>query len=199
MRDPEVAYWNNNFKMMKENLVADNIWKRQQILIKLLAHDFIDKKVLEIGVGFGSIAFILKRLFLDKIRYIGTDVSTTACNFLHHNCGVEMVHADITNLPRIQPDGFDFIIALDVLEHINPEDRELGYNGMHDTLSQNGKVLINNPLDESGHDNNFDYGLDDNGIKDMCLNRFEIDIKEPYSVMANKTLRNYEWIEMRKI
>jgi len=199
MRASEVGYWDNNFKSLDKNMVTDNVWKRQQLLKKLLTHDFIGSSVLEIGVGFGTVAFIFQRLYLSTLKYVGTDVSHKVCEFLRNGHGIDMVHTDITKLPKIEPDGFDYIIALDVLEHINPKDRELGYDEMYDSLSDGGLILINNPLDESNHDGEFDYGLDDKGIANMCGDRFELSIKAPYSVKCKQRVCNYEWIEMRKI
>lgn len=196
MRNSEKEYWNKVFGSLERKVIKDNVWKRAKIASRLLTHDLFEKKILEIGIGSGAIPLVLDRIFLSKFVYVGTDVSDTACEY-NRAMGLNVINTDITNLPTVQG-GFDFIFAFDVLEHINHEDRIEGYKEIIGTLADDGRVLMNNPLDDSLHEKQFDPGMTDYDFEVMKECGLKVVVREPYSVVCNGVNLSYEWIEMVK-
>jgi SAM-dependent methyltransferase len=147
------------------NSVTDNVHKRGQIVGHLLSScDWINKRVLEIGIGVGTTMAAMSVAMLGQWKYTGTDMSA---KFVARakDYGTDAVRTDICHLPG--DDGeFDRVIALDTLEHVHPDDRRQGYAEVARVTAVGGLLLINMPLQEhlySKHESEFDhrFGLDD--------------------------------------
>jgi ubiquinone/menaquinone biosynthesis C-methylase UbiE len=138
-----------------------NYWKQPNIMKNLLKYDFFGKTVVEIGVGHGFIAGLIRLLHGGKINYLGTDISEKFCEVASSLFNLKTVVCDSNNLPK-QDGEVDYIFAFDVLEHIHPKDRISVAHEFDRVLNRNtGMVFINSPLSETKHDPNFDFGIDD--------------------------------------
>lgn len=161
----ESDYWDKIAKQCwPENRVADNGYKRQPCLGRLLlACEWIDQDVLEIGHGVGTVAAAINISILGRWRYRGTDVSALFVAKMSEQFGLDCVVAQVTKLPG--EDGqFSRVICLDTLEHVHPQDREQGYAEIARVTAPAGLLLINMPLSEDAfHDPQFDhpFGFDD--------------------------------------
>lgn len=153
----EVEYWDSVAVQAK-----DNFNKRKKLLRYLLNYDFEDTEVLEIGTGLGTTATLLMFATGGTFKYIGTDISPKFCAYAKR-MGLNMVNARSDNLPFTEKQ-FDSIFAFDVLEHISHKDRPSVFTELSRVLKRGGTVFINNPLSESKHDKNFDFGFSQSEI-----------------------------------
>ncbi len=199
MRQAESDYWDvqadKRFKY-----VSDNSWKRAAIVHRLLTVEWVDKRILEIGVGFASVAAVLRIIFLDNFKYIGTDVSPIFCQKAKDFFDVDVVNTDIINLP-VTENGFNRIIALDSLEHVKPEDRPEGYRRLGFVMAPDATMFINMPLEETHHDLEFDYPFGNNDLVQIAeASNSRIVKYEEYMVYMsrNDTYRRYGWAVIQK-
>lgn len=154
VRPEEAAYWDAQAAKL-----CDNIWKRQWIVRKLLGFHLIGRRVLEIGVGPGNTFGAIGVVLLGNIKYMGTDVSAKYCEWNRKTWKADVRQADIREIPA-EDNWFDYVVALDSLEHVRREDRPQGYKEIDRVLKRkDGKVIINMPLSESAHNPEFDHGF----------------------------------------
>lgn len=197
MRAEESAYWDHiavNVKGKGAGGITDNIWKRCEIVSRILARRPIESRVLEIGAGQGMAAAAVNLTTLAHMRYVGTDVSKEFCDFVSRRWQLKMVQTDVLKLP----DGpFDFIWAFDTLEHVRPEERVAGYAEMGRVLAMHGTILLNIPLNESSHDQQFDWGMEEREVHDIAKATGTFITKyEPYDVQEIQ--RSYLWVELSR-
>lgn len=195
MRAEESKYWDHVAKVVKGGNVdgiKDNIWKRSYIVSKILNHRPIKARVLEIGVGQGLAAATVNLLTLGNISYTGTDVSPEFCSFVNRRWGLKAVNTDILKLP----DGpFDMVWAFDTLEHVRPEEREAGYKEIDRVLDKHGVILLNVPREDSEHEEEFDWGQDDNDILNLArITKTKVSKWERYTL--EEVDRSYLWVEL---
>lgn len=199
MRQAESDYWDVQAdKRLK--YISDNVWKRAAILHRLFTVEWVDKRILEIGVGFASVAAVMRVVYLDNFKYIGTDVSPMFCKKAKDFFDVDVVNTDLINLP-VTDGGFNRIIALDSLEHVKPEDRPEGYRRLGVVMAPDATLFINMPMEETQHDLEFDHPFGYNDliqISDACKAR--ITKYEEYTIhlTRNDTYRKYGWAVIQR-
>lgn len=199
MRADECQYWDDVAvkKGVEGDFYAnfnDNVWKRAEQASRILAHRPVNARVLEIGCGHGLLPVTIKGLMLGNFHYTGTDVSAKFCEFMKSRWQLNAVHTDITKLP----DGpFDMVWLFDTLEHIRLEDREFGYAEINRVLADTGVVLLNLPLDDSHHADEFERGV---SMRD-CARLAEVIggvvyKSEVYQIEEQKL--SFCWVEIRR-
>lgn len=162
----EVEYWEKTSqKCVKSDgvLLADNVWKRQLQLLRLLKYDWIKQKVLEIGTGNGVIAGALQVAVEGHWRYLGTELSPNFRQAAQAMFQLNTVEADVREIPG---DGYTRIIALDALEHVRPEHREEGYSRIAAVAAKDALLFIHLSYSESYHDKEFDHPF---GLSDLVM------------------------------
>lgn len=109
--------------------------------------------ILDAGSGFGQYTWYLSGLnphwFVDAVDVKEEQVAD--CNNFFSERGRQNVlfeKADLTTF--IKNDRFDFILSVDVMEHI--EDDEAVFRNFYDSLTQQGMLLISTPSDQGGSD-----------------------------------------------
>jgi SAM-dependent methyltransferase len=170
MRESESKYWDHvalNLKGIASGNINDNILKRCEVVRRILAHRPEKAKVLEIGAGLAMAAQAVNTVLLGNFHYIGTDVSPEFCKYVEQKFRFTMYHADILQLPACEG-GFDMVWAFDTLEHVRPEDRAAGYLEIGRVLAPHGVVLLNLPLDDCGHLDEFDHGITDQDAAELA-------------------------------
>lgn len=163
-------YWNNvdRAKRSNETLIVDNFAKRQVLVQALLSYPLHKAKVIELGTGLGVTADAIKRVY-GKIYYCGLDISEkyadTARKVFKHDVRI----VDLTE-PLPVPDNIcNTIFAFDTLEHIQPDKREGLWKELDRILhKQERLIFILNPLDESHHNSQYDFHLDERDIAQLA-------------------------------
>ena len=147
-------------------VIKDNWVKRKNILAEILKYDFWKKDVLELGCGVATLGAVIK-LTCGVNRYRGLDVSPAAVDLSKRAWGLDVKEGKTNSLPFNGP-GFDYVIALDVLEHINPEERLDTYKEINRVLNIGGRIMINNPLSESCHNPEYDFSFSEKDLVELC-------------------------------
>ena len=120
-------------------LMAWLFWKRIDVALRLLG-DISGKSVLDFGCG-GAVTF----KYLDQMhsRIVGCDeniaLAKQVCEALDINAGL------CQDLFKISETKFNFILALDVLEHI--ENSSALLDKFRSLLHANGKIILSGPTE----------------------------------------------------
>ena len=198
-------YWDSQAKrkfafLGAEKKIVDNIWKRQAIVRRLLACDFYEKSILEIGVGPGTTFAAIKLILLNRFNYIGTDVSKEYVDFVKNKWKMKVIQTDVTNLPGGN-DQYDYIVALDSLAHVPPNDRLSGFIEINRVLKSKGCIILNITKDIKPDPSNFDWGFFDGDLFRLTkICNLRIEKLEPYAIRILETgeIRNYVFFIGRK-
>lgn len=104
---------------------------------------FENAKMLDAGCGSGVSSLLLFGKTLEKVRYLGVDISDAVDiardRFNEMNIGAEFIQADITNLP-FNSSEFDMIFSEGVLHHTDSTEKSLKY--LVTLLKPNGFFLF---------------------------------------------------------
>lgn len=125
--------------------VEDEHWwyrERRSIIAKELRRVGPPGRALDIGAAGGGNTRVL---VAHGWRATAVDYSDTAVE-LARSRGIEACQGDATRLP-LPSQAFDFVMALDVLEHIEDDDAAIGE--LHRVLRPGGRALISVPCDMS--------------------------------------------------
>jgi SAM-dependent methyltransferase len=111
-------------------------------------------RVLDAGTGFGQYAYFIARSFPNaQVRAVDVkqDYLDNARRFLDQTPQGRQVVLAADDLTRLQSEGpFDFILSVDVMEHI--EDDRAVFRNFARVLVPGGHVLVNTPSDQGGSD-----------------------------------------------
>jgi 2-polyprenyl-3-methyl-5-hydroxy-6-metoxy-1,4-benzoquinol methylase len=128
---------------------SENIYTKQRILqtaqlIKKVAAK--DAKTLDFGVGYGDIASFFKE---EGLNYHGIDISTSFINTLRSKYGsVATMKFDVMNISDVAPASYDLLLALEVLEHIEPKNIFALISSFRNILKPNGVIIVSVPFKE---------------------------------------------------
>jgi len=129
-------------------------WHIRRELRQLKAGGFAPAHIADAGSGFGQYVYFLSKKFPEaSIR--GLDIKQEQvddCNTFFTSIGkgdrISFQFADLTELN--DPEAFDLILCVDVMEHIE-EDRVVLKN-YYNALKPGGVLLISTPSDQGGSD-----------------------------------------------
>lgn len=204
MNQKAVSYWNSQAlaSVYPEigKIRQDNFHKRRAEIARLMEDNFYKKSVLEIGIGNGVVAGVIKGIYWDSVNYQATELSNVFIEFCQSAHGIEVKQADVTELPF--PDrAFDYILALDSLEHVRPEEREKGNYEISRVMKKRSKLIINMPLTPSVHDDQFDHPFTMTDVGNL-RNQIKADLKSynEYTIHYENgiTPTSYAWIVMER-
>jgi len=127
----EIKYWIAERKLSKESRFA----------------------ILDAGSGFGQYTYFLSGLspkwFVDAVDVKDEQIADCTAFFTGINrSNVMFEKADLTKFSKL--DKFDFILSVDVMEHIHED--ELVFRNFFDSLTQGGMLMISTPSDQGGSD-----------------------------------------------
>lgn len=113
-----------------------------------------DADILDAGSGMGQYSWRMSRMG-PGWKITGIDINkedVDSCNDFFRKAGlshrVSFRCADLTTFD--EPGRFDFILSVDVMEHIADDDTV--FRNFHDSLKEGGIVLISTPSDQGGSD-----------------------------------------------
>jgi 2-polyprenyl-3-methyl-5-hydroxy-6-metoxy-1,4-benzoquinol methylase len=130
---------------------------REWYVKRELRRQFCSRKtpftVYDAGSGFGQYSYYIAKLF-PLASIFGIDLKeeqVNDCNTFFHSIGLTRCSFAVEDLTQIQhADTFDFILSVDVMEHI-PDDIGV-FNNFFRALKSGGTVLINTPSNLGGSD-----------------------------------------------
>lgn len=148
--------------------------------------------VLDAGFGFGQYAYWMAKKN-PNWKITGIDIKSeqvTDCNSFFTKAGIPNAVFETADLTKYnQPNTFDLIISVDVMEHIADDDAV--FRNFHNSLKTGGMMLISTPSDQGGSDVHNDhqtsfieehvrdgYNIDD--IRQKLLNAGFIRTEERY-------------------
>ena len=131
--------------------------------------------ILDAGSGFGQYTYFLSNCVRNAYIF-AVDVKQeqiTDCNAFFTRAGktdVLFEKADLTTFTI--PDKFNLILSVDVMEHIEEDDKV--FRNFYDSLTQEGMVLISTPSDMGGSDVH-DHDEEDSFIGEHVRDGYNID------------------------
>lgn len=200
-RRAEEQYWEriaSEHYDPETKILRDNWTKRQHIVRMLLEYDFSGKRILEIGCGLGIVATALRIPLGPDFDYIGTDICERFCQIASELNRLDVYYARADSLP-FESDSFDYLFLFDVMEHVRPDNRADIYSEVDRVLMKNSLVFLNNPLTQSRHDPEFDFGYDESDMADFCrVCRMHIERVTTYGLRIKDSEYRYQFVVMRR-
>ncbi len=136
--------------------------------------------LLDAGSGFGQYSYFLsginrKEWFLEAVDVKEEQIAD--CTAFFSRIGRSNVLFETADLIEYsKPDTFDFILSVDVMEHILEDEKV--FRNFHDSLTQEGVLLISTPSDQGGSDVH-DHEEDASFIEEHVRDGYNItDIRE---------------------
>lgn len=111
------------------------------------------QNILDAGSGFGQYEYYLAKRNKDwEIKAVDVkEEQVEDCNNFFSKIGLNNVHFEVADLTKfIEPEKFDLILCVDVMEHI--EEDELVLKNYCKSMKKGGMLLISTPSDQGGSD-----------------------------------------------
>ncbi len=152
------AFWNRLIREQIASASRNNITKQK---IKIVSNYLIERNgnILDVGVGYADLEKLLKKN-KSKLKVYGIDISSYA---VHQANKLEIGKFKKGSISKISfgKGYFDFVCALDVLEHISPHQTFNALKEINRVLKQNGEFIVSVPLNE--------------GLEEMVKNRLNLN------------------------
>ena len=123
----------------RRDLSQANFLTKNQAVLDLLVdgHTVRDAKILDIGCDTGSLLRVARDAF--GMTGLGIEVSERAARIAREEHGLEVMVGQVTEM-RLPPASFDFIVLVDVVEHV--ADPAALLDKVHQLLRPGGKIYI---------------------------------------------------------
>jgi SAM-dependent methyltransferase len=96
---------------------------------------------LELGCFTGA---VISQLEVDNVQVVGLETSHLAFVLAYPNIRSKMIFADLLSFEPNRK--FDVVLAMDILEHLNPVKFERYIDAIHAAVAENGYVYLNSPM-----------------------------------------------------
>ena len=194
MNPREVAYW--EAQAQGKNGLRHNVVKQCEILSRLLQYQPFGKSVLEIGCGQAITAAAVNLMCTGRFDYTGTELAPAYVDLVSRRWKLPCVQADVLALPDVKVDQ---VWLFDVMEHVRPADRVVAAQGIAERLKDDGLVLINTPLGDDGHDDEFEHGFEERDLHRFCEDGgFRLAKWERYALEYTHTTLHFAWVELMR-
>lgn len=151
---PEIE--DNNTQKLWDKLNANT--KDYEFKINPMAKDRVKRvaqlvsnqkvNVLNVGFGSGSLETEFFKLKSNKVDWFGVDISKKSVGMASRNFpGAKFSVGDITRL-KFKDEVFDYVLSLEVLEHIRPRMTFKALHELHRVLKKGGNLIVSVPLNE---------------------------------------------------
>lgn len=111
-----------------------------------------NKKVLDVGFGSAFLEYELKRKYGDKISVYGIDISRKSVKRASRIFKIWFFNEGDIVTVDLPKDSFDYVVALEVLEHIRPNLLFRALEKMKKSLKKDGLFVVSVPLNENLED-----------------------------------------------
>jgi len=148
--------WIERIEKRPQTLTID--WRKKHIHTKILSELkkdlFVNKKTISFGCGTGELEAIMGK---NGASIVGIDISDMALQIATKHKqeetleNVEFVKASIFDIP-FPNDSFDAGYAVEVIEHLEPEELEKAFYEIKRVIKPDGKFLITVPNKSSYYD-----------------------------------------------
>ncbi|KKP46786.1 MAG: Methylase involved in ubiquinone/menaquinone biosynthesis [Candidatus Woesebacteria bacterium GW2011_GWA1_33_30] len=137
-------FWNSFTTIYKETLLNSSVYLDK---INRIVRFLVNKtgNILDIGFGIGEIE---KRLQTSKLKIHGIDISSVAVKNAKKELKGTYKIGSIFKIPYTTK-SMDFVLALDVLEHIPVNKTFNVYKGISRILKTKGMLIISVPINEN--------------------------------------------------
>lgn len=139
------GYWDSVYKKEVEN---NNIWRTYPEKFELITSIVLtgvskETKILELGAGLGLLASkILKRH--PEVTYHTIDISKYAVDYMRDK-GIKAVQGVIPDCLEDIEDKYDYILGLELLEHLDDEPRKRTVELVNELLKEGGMAIFTVP------------------------------------------------------
>ena len=143
MEDFYEEYW--KWRRKTGHLAQNRMPNRLKVVCSMVKVDKYTVHILDIGCGEGGLGMLLKEKYEAKINIFGVDISRKALELAKsYYDKVIQVNIENEDIRRILGDQkFDYIIAVEVLEHIFRPEELLNY--FKDLLKPEGYIIVSYP------------------------------------------------------
>ncbi|MFZ3301098.1 MAG: methyltransferase domain-containing protein [Microgenomates group bacterium] len=134
----------SSFLLKKFNQVEKIHWwweGRRELLKNLIGRSNKNIKILDVGCGTGETLTFVNKIYPNSDLY-GIDNSDMAIKYAKSR-GHKKIYKRVADKLKFQSNFFDYILFLDVLEHI--EDDQKAINEAKRVLKKGGKIIITSP------------------------------------------------------
>lgn len=168
-----------------------NFWKTQCLVRKMLNYDLKGHNILEIGPGMG---FVASALFVPYggYNYYAQEPSRKWAEKLKERKPEAIAIGTADDL-KFDDGMFHDVFLFDVLEHIHPDSRDKSYSEISRVCKKRAMIFINNPLEDSEHSKEYDYGFHDMDLANLAK-AFDGVIWELDSYIVPMLNRLYQFI-----
>jgi len=116
---------------------------------KIISQWIIGKNIKLLNIGIGNGYLESKILIQNKdIKLFGIDISKVTIKNIRTKISGNFQVANIKKIPY-EDNLFDFVVALDVLEHLSCQDLNMGLLEVGRVIKKKGKLIISVPLNEN--------------------------------------------------
>jgi len=175
-----------------------NCVKQCEILSRILAHQPYGKRVVEVGCGQAITAAAVNLVCLGHFDYLGLEIAPSYVDLVRKRWKMQAVLLEEgSRMPDVGA-LFDQAWLFDTLEHIEPTTRA-GYAGwLSHHLKTDGVVLINTPIGEDGHGDEFSWRFEEAELAQFCADGgFLLAKWQVYTLAFAKPL-TFGWAELVK-
>lgn len=137
-------FWNEHMTSDGESLESNGVYKDK---INTISNFLKTKKgkLLDIGFMWGNLEKKIEKF--SNLKITGIDISDQAVKYAKLHFPGEYKVANIYKIP-FKNDVFNFVIALDVLEHLRPSKVFKAYREMNRVLKRGGYIIVSVPTNE---------------------------------------------------
>lgn len=151
------GFWDKLLSINRKTEKKSSITRdRVQTVIKMLGDQ--GGKLLNVGFGYG---FVEEKIPKHLFELYGIEISQEAIEKLKKKVEGNFKMGSILDIP-FQSESFDFVLVLEVLEHISPHDTFTALGELKRVLKKRGILIISVPLNE-GLEKIYKNGLNPNG------------------------------------
>jgi SAM-dependent methyltransferase len=141
------------------------------VIDKIKEIDF--DSLLDVGCGDGRLLHELYKQIPDK-RLVGLDYTDKSIQMARHlNPDIQFIQGDITTSEQVK-EKFDIITAVEVLEHIPPDDLPRFVSGIAGHLVPEGRFIITVPSDNTPTQNKHYQHFNRNKLEQLLSPNFQI-------------------------